>query len=147
MTDASTPGGNPEIVLLGDEHVRRYIETDGEVGYMWNGSPIILVTTTGRKSGQPRTFPIIFTPVGDSYVIMASQGGSPKHPAWYLNILDNPNVKLQVKGRKFDGVARTAVSPEREALWAEAIKGWPRYDLYQSRTERQIPVVVLDPVK
>jgi len=133
-----------DLSLLGDEHVRRYRETAGEVGYIWNGATAMLVTTRGRKSGQDRTIPIIFRQVGDIYVIIASKGGAPKHPAWYLNILGDPRVKVQIKGEVFDAIARTAASPEREALWAEAIKQWPAYDIYQSRTTRKIPVVVLE---
>lgn len=133
-----------DISMIGPEHARRYIETDGEVGYLWNGVPCLLVTSTGRKSGEARTIPIIFTRASDSIFIIASKGGSPSHPAWYLNVQDDPRVTVQIKGEKFDAVARTAESPEREALWAEAIKQWPNYDTYQSRTERKIPVVVLD---
>ncbi len=135
-----------DITLLGEEHVRVYRETNGETGYIWNGVPIILVTYTGRKSGLQRTFPIIYTPVGNSYVIIASKGGSATHPMWYLNLLDNPNVTLQIRGEIFAGRARTAPSPEREALWSECVKAWPSYDLYQSRTDRVIPVVVLERV-
>ncbi len=133
-----------DITLLGDEHVRRYQETDGEVGYLWNGATALLITTTGRKSGEARTIPIIYKQVGDAQVIIASKGGSPTHPAWYLNILENQHVKLQIKGEKFDAIARIAESPEREMLWAEAIKQWPAYDVYQSRTDRKIPVVILE---
>ena len=75
---------------------------------------------------------------------MASRGGSPTHPTWYLNILADPHVEIQIKADKFAAVARTASSPERELIWAEALKTWPRYNEYQSRTERQIPVVVID---
>jgi deazaflavin-dependent oxidoreductase (nitroreductase family) len=137
----------PDLTLLGPEHVRVYRETNGEQGYIWNGSPILLLTTKGRVSGEMRTIPIIFTPHGDSWVIMASKGGAPTHPKWYLNILDDPHVQVQVKADVYEAVARTAASPEREAIWAEAIRNWPNYDLYQSRTERQIPVVVLEPVR
>jgi deazaflavin-dependent oxidoreductase (nitroreductase family) len=133
--------------LLGEAHVRLYRETNGEKGYVWNGVPILLVTSKGRRSGEARTIPIIFTPYGESWVIIASRGGSPTHPAWYLNVLDEPRVEVQVKADRYEALARTAVSPEREKLWAEANKSWPRYELYQSRTERQIPVVVLDPVR
>lgn len=135
-----------DLSLLGDAHVQVYRETNGEKGYIWNGAPILLLTTTGRVSGQARTIPIIFTPYNDSYVIIASKGGSPTHPKWYLNLLADGRVKVQVKGDIFDAVARTAPSPERERIWAEAVKTWPSYDLYQSRTSREIPVVVLDPV-
>jgi deazaflavin-dependent oxidoreductase (nitroreductase family) len=133
-----------DVSLLGEKHVRVYRETRGEQGYLWNGVPILLLTTTGRKSGAPRTIPIIFTPHGDSFVIIASKGGSPTHPKWYLNASEDPNVTVQVKAEVFKARARTAQSPEREALWAEAIKSWPNFDVYQSRTTRQIPVVVVE---
>lgn len=133
-----------DVSLLGAEHVRVYQETNGETGYLWNGVPTLLVTTRGRKSGEPRTIPIIYTPVGDKYVIIASKGGSPTHPKWYLNVEADPHVQVQVKVDKFDAIARTAQSPEREQLWAEAVKAWPNYDIYQSRTDRQIPVVVIE---
>jgi deazaflavin-dependent oxidoreductase (nitroreductase family) len=146
MSDQVPPSttGTPDLSLLGKEHVRVYQETNGEQGYLWNGAPILLLTTKGRLSGEPRTIAIIFSRWGDSYVIMGSKGGSPTHPKWYLNILENPQVKVQVKGDIFDAKVRTAQSPEREKIWAEALKTWPRYEEYQSRTERQIPVVVID---
>ena len=134
-----------DISLLGDEHVRVYRETNGEKGYLWNGAPILLLTTKGRVSGEARTIPIIYTPYGDSFVIIASKGGSPTHPKWYLNIEAEPRVEVQVKADKYEAVARTAPSPEREKIWAEAIKIWPNYNIYQSRTSRQIPVVVIEP--
>lgn len=133
-----------DLSLLGEAHVRAYRETNGETGYIWNGAPILLLTTKGRQSGEPRTIPIIFTKYGNAYVIMGSRGGSPTHPKWYLNILADPNVELQVKADKFAAVARTAELPERERIWKEALKTWPRYAEYQSRTERQIPVVVIE---
>src|SRR5262245_23802477 len=109
-----TPIPTTDISLLGDEHVRVYRETDGETGYIWNGAPILILTTKGRRSGQPRVIPIIFTPYKDSWVIIASKGGSPTHPAWYLNILGDPNVQVQVKADVYEAKARTAESPERE---------------------------------
>jgi deazaflavin-dependent oxidoreductase (nitroreductase family) len=133
-----------DISLLGAEHVRVYQETNGETGYLWNGVPTLLLTTKGRKSGEPRIIPIIYTPIGDKYVIIASKGGSPTHPKWYLNVEADPHVQVQVKADKFDAIARTAQSPEREQIWAECVKAWPNYDIYQSRTERQIPVVVIE---
>lgn len=141
---AASPG--TDTTLLGEEHVRVYRETNGETGYIWNGAPILLLTSTGRKSGQPRTIPIIYRQVGDAQVIIASKGGSATHPAWYLNITDNPEIEVQIRGEVFRARARTATSPEREALWAEAVAGWPNYDLYQSRTTRVIPVVVIERV-
>lgn len=136
-----------DLSLRGDEHVRRYRETNGEVGHIWNGAPILLLTMKGRRSGEPHTIPIIYTQVGDRYVIIASKGGSPTHPQWYLNVSNDPHVQIQVKADKFEAIARTAETPEREALWAEALKTWPRYDEYQSRTSRRIPVVVIEPVR
>lgn len=146
MNKPTSDRPRPDLSLLGEEHVRVYRETNGETGYIWNGAPILLLTTTGRRSGQLRTIPIIFTQYGDSRVIIASKGGSPTHPAWYLNILEHPEVQVQVKGDAYDAVARTAPSPERDRIWAEAIKTWPSYDDYQARTSREIPVVVLEPV-
>jgi deazaflavin-dependent oxidoreductase (nitroreductase family) len=136
--------GNVDLTLLGEDHVRRYRETDGEVGYSWNGTSILLVTTRGRKSGEERTIPIIFAQVGDKYVLIGSKGGAPSHPAWYLNMVADPHVKVQIKGERFDAVARTAEGVERESLWAEALTQWPAFDAYQARTERRIPVVVLE---
>lgn len=135
-----------DLSLKGEEHVRVYRETGGETGYIWNGVTTLLLTFTGRKSGQQRTIAIIYTQVGDTPVIIASKGGWPTHPQWYLNLLENPDCEVQIQNRVFKARARTAESPEREAIWAECVKNWPNYDIYQSRTDRQIPVVVLDPV-
>ncbi|MEZ5743447.1 MAG: nitroreductase family deazaflavin-dependent oxidoreductase [Sphingomonadaceae bacterium] len=138
------PVTGTDITLLNEEHVKAYRETGGETGYIWNGVTALLMTSTGRKSGQKRTIAIIFTQVGDKYVIIASKGGSPTHPLWYLNITADPNVEVQIKDEVFQATARTAEGEEREQLWAECVKNWPNYDIYQSRTERVIPVVVLE---
>jgi len=133
-----------DITLLGEEHVRQYRETDGEVGYMWNGATACLLTTKGRKSGEDRTIAIIFKQVGDRYAIIASKGGSPTHPHWYRNILADPQVKLQIKGEKFDGIARTAEGAEHDELWAASCDQWPNHNVYQSRTTRRIPIAVVE---
>jgi deazaflavin-dependent oxidoreductase (nitroreductase family) len=131
--------------LFGEEHVRRYQETDGEEGYEWReGSPILLLTMTGRKSGKEYTTPLIFGRDGDNYVIVASQGGTPEHPDWYLNLVEHPEVGLQVKADKFQARARTAEGEERERLWRMMNEIWPHYDEYQTKTDREIPVVVLE---
>ena len=131
--------------LYGAEHVRRYRETGGEVGHIWKeGSTILLLTTTGRTSGEPRTTPLIYAEDGDRFVIVASQGGAPEHPGWYLNLEANPEVGVQVKADKFRARARTAEGEERERLWKMMNEIWPHYDEYQTKTTRQIPVVVLD---
>ena len=144
------PPRSPEemdFTIRGDSHVKAYQETGGVVGYIWNNATTLLLTTRGRKSGEPKTVPLIFVPDGDNYVIIASLGGAPNHPAWYLNLEAEPRVTLQVRVRVFDAVARTAPSPERERLWAKAVEAWPRYEDYQAKTSRQIPVVVLEPVR
>jgi len=134
-----------DISLLGDEHIRRYRETDGEVGYLWNGATALLLTTTGRKTGQPRTQPLIFASDGDDYLVVASMGGAPKHPSWYLNLVDNPDAEVQVKGDVIPVRAHTATDEEKPRLWKIVTEQWPNYDVYQTRTDRQIPVVVLSP--
>jgi deazaflavin-dependent oxidoreductase (nitroreductase family) len=136
---------NVDYSLLGEEHVRRYRETDGEVGYEWNGAPALLLTTTGRKTGEPRTSPLIFGRDGDDYLIVASVGGMPNHPAWYLNLQADPTAQIQVKADVIDVVARTATDDEKPRLWKIVNEVWPNYDVYQERTDRVIPVVVLTP--
>ncbi len=131
--------------LYGDEHVRVYRETDGEVGYIWKrGSEILLLTTTGRRSGTVRTHALIFREVDGDYVIVASKGGMPTHPAWFLNMEANPgDVELQIKADRFKARHRVAQGEERERLWKLMNEAWPPYDEYQTKTDRQIPVVVL----
>ena len=130
--------------LFGPEHVRRYRETDGDVGGVWNGAPILLLTTTGRRTGDPTTTPLIFGRDGDRYVVVASKGGAPQHPGWYRNLAKNPEAELQVMGERFHARARTATGDERERLWRAMNEIWPPYDSYAQRTEREIPVVVLE---
>ena len=131
--------------LYGSEHVRRYRETGGEVGHIWReGSTVLLLTTTGRKSGEPRTTPLIYAQDGDRYVIVASKGGAPEDPGWYRNLSEVPDVELQVEDEVFPAHARTAEGQERERLWVKANQVWPHYDEYQERTDREIPVVVLE---
>jgi deazaflavin-dependent oxidoreductase (nitroreductase family) len=131
--------------LYGAEHVRRYLETDGEVVYRWrNGAPILILTTTGRRSGEQRLKPLIFTEDDGRYVVVASRGGAPRHPDWYLNLSADPDVQVQVKADRFPARARTAEGDERERLWRRMAEIWPAYDDYQRKTERTIPVVVLE---
>ena len=131
--------------LFGEEHNRRYRETDGEVGDIWRrGSKILLLTTTGRNSGERRTTPLIYEKAGDQFVIVASKGGAREDPGWYRNLVKDPLVELQVKGDVFPARARTATGDERERLWELAAQQWPDYDTYQDKTDREIPVVVLE---
>jgi deazaflavin-dependent oxidoreductase (nitroreductase family) len=136
----------PELTLLGEEHVRRYQETDGEVGYLWNGVPILLLTTKGRKTGKPRTTPLIFARDGERYLIVASQGGAPTHPLWYLNLLETPEVTMQVRSKHYRAIARTPSDDEKPRVWQLVTETWPNYDVYQTRTDRVIPVVSLEPI-
>jgi deazaflavin-dependent oxidoreductase (nitroreductase family) len=138
---------NLDLSLFGADHVRRYRETDGEVGYLWNGVPCLILTTTGRLSGASRDTPLICAAAsgdGNRYVVIASQGGAPTHPQWYLNLRQDPKVRVQVQADVFDATARTAEGSEREQLWKLMTDTWPSYDTYQTRTDRVIPVVVLE---
>jgi proline iminopeptidase len=131
--------------LFGDEHVRRYRETAGEIGHIWReGSTVLLLTTTGRRSGAPRTNPLIYARDGDRFVIVASKGGASEHPGWYRNLAKHPEVEVQVEGDVFAARARTTFGEERERLWHAANAVWPHYDEYAQRTTREIPVVVLE---
>src|SRR3954447_11997189 len=103
--------------LFGAEHVRRYRETDGEVGHEWRGAPILLLTTTGHRSGEKRTTPLIYQPYGDDYLVVASKGGAPAHPAWYVNLEADPEAEVQIKGERFRARARTATADERSDMW------------------------------
>jgi deazaflavin-dependent oxidoreductase (nitroreductase family) len=131
------------VALFGKEHVDRYRATDGEEGHDWRGTVTLLLTTTGRHSGETRTTPLIYQSDGDRYVVVASQGGAPRHPGWYHNLSADPNVEVQVKGDRFNATASTAEGEERERLWKLMTATWPAYDEYQTRTDREIPVVVL----
>jgi proline iminopeptidase len=133
--------------LHGEEHVRRYRETGGEVGHIWReGSTVLLLTTKGRKTGQDRTTPLIYARDGDRYLIVASKGGAPEHPGWYRNLQQTPEVELQVLDEVFPARARTAEGEERERLWQKVNEVWPHYAEYAERTDREIPVVVLERV-
>ncbi len=134
---------NPDE-LFGQEHVERYRETDGEVGHDWRGAPVLLLTTKGRRSGEQRDTPLIYQPYEGNHLIVASKGGTPDHPAWYLNIQEEPTVEVQIKDDKFTARARTAKPDEKPGMWRAMTDVWPDYDSYQERTDREIPVVVLE---
>jgi deazaflavin-dependent oxidoreductase (nitroreductase family) len=150
MTGQSKPSTLPDWI---QNHLARYIATDGADGYLWDASlgggtgmvPTLLLTTVGRKSGQELTMPLIFARHGPSYVVVASKGGAPAHPAWYLNLEANPNVRVQVKAEKFAARAHTASAAERAELWPKMVAIYSPYELYQTKTDRQIPVVILTP--
>ena len=133
------------------DHLSRYLATNGEDGYLWDASlgggtglvPTLLLPTVGRKSGRVLTLPMIFGRAGADYVVGASKGGAPTHPAWYLNLQANPEVKVQVKAEKFTARAHTADAAERAALWPKMVEIYGPYAQYQTKTDRQIPVVLL----
>lgn len=129
------------------KHIRTYVESDGEKGHQWyKGVPTLLLTTRGRRSGKLRRTALIYGRDGDRYLVVASLGGAPQHPLWYLNLLDDPEVAVQVGPDKFKARARTATPAEKPALWKRMAAIWPEYDRYQERTSRDIPVVLLEPV-
>ncbi|MBV8194770.1 MAG: nitroreductase family deazaflavin-dependent oxidoreductase [Candidatus Dormibacteraeota bacterium] len=133
-------------MLFGKEHVERYVATDGEEGHTWRrGSHVLILSTTGRRSGETRHTPLIYGRNGDDYLVVASKGGAPTPPAWYLNLSADPDVTVQVKGDVLPVRARTATAEEKPELWRIMTTEWPDYDTYQTRTSRDIPVVVLEP--
>jgi deazaflavin-dependent oxidoreductase (nitroreductase family) len=129
--------------LFGGEHVRVYRETAGERGYHWRGATILLLTTTGRISGEPRTSPLIHRTDGERWVVVASKGGAAENPGWYENLKVSPNAAIQVKDEEIPVRATTAEGVERGRLWSLMTEVWPAYDEYQARTDREIPLVVL----
>lgn len=131
-------------MLFGQEHVKRYVATDGEEGHDWNGTTVLILTTTGRRSGEQRSTPLIYGRHGDDYLVVASKGGAPEDPAWYLNLSEEPEVQVQVLGDRFTANARTATPEEKPEMWQEMTGRWPAYDEYQLKTSRDIPVVVLE---
>jgi proline iminopeptidase len=131
--------------LFGDEHVRSYLETDGRVGYRWKeDSPIAILFTKGRTSGEERTNPLIFGRDGDSVVLVASKGGAPDDPGWFRNLQKTPEAEIQVLGDRWRVRSRVAEGDERERLWKLMAEIWPHYDEYAEQTDREIPVVVLE---
>jgi len=123
-----------------------YEKSDGRIGASLGARPMLLLRTVGRRSGEARTSALLYVRDGDSYAVIASKGGHPKHPGWFHNLSAQPDVEVQIGRTKIPVHARVAEGEERERLWAradEVNKG--QYTVYQSRTDRQIPVVVLDP--
>ena len=151
MTDAKLAPNLPGWMV---EHSNRYLSSGGTDGHMYKVTPpgysemnvpSLLLTTTGRKSGEKYIFPLFYGKTGNSYIVVASKGGAPHHPGWYRNLLAHPEVEVQVGTQKIKAHARTATGEERTRLWQTALEFWPPYADYQKKTEREIPVVVLDP--
>ena len=152
MADAKLAPNLPDWMV---EHTNRYLSSGGTEGHMYQMTqpgrpqitvPALLLTTTGRKSGEKFIFPLFYGDTGDGgYIIVASKGGAPKHPVWYLNLVADPNVEVQVGIKKIKARARTVTGPERAKLWEKALQFWPPYADYAKKTDRKIPVVVLEP--
>ena len=153
MTEAKLAPNLPQWMK---DHVDRYVSSGGTDGHMYTidrpgvpaiAVPSLLLTTTGRKSGQKYVFPLFYGRAGGSYFVIASKGGAPEHPGWYRNIQGDADVTIQVATETKQARARTAVGEERTRLWQEAVKIWPPFADYQLKSQgREIPVVVLDPI-
>ena len=154
MIEAKVPEGLPKWM---SEHVDSYLKSGGKDGHMYTIKPpgmdkeitvpALLLVTKGRKSGEKYLFPLFYGETGKSYYIVASKGGAPDHPGWYKNLTANPEVEVQVGSDRFRARARTAGPDEKPDLWREMVSIWPAYDDYQKRTDRDIPVVVLERVE
>jgi deazaflavin-dependent oxidoreductase (nitroreductase family) len=152
MAEAKLAPNLPDWMI---KHANRYLSSGGTDGHMYKANvpqrgemivPSLLLTTTGRKSGDKFIFPLYYGTEGNSYIIVASKGGAPEHPGWYRNLLANPVVEVQVGTKKLTARARTTSGDERARLWKKALEFWPPYADYQLKTDREIPVVVLDPI-
>jgi deazaflavin-dependent oxidoreductase (nitroreductase family) len=140
-----TSGFRIMMKVLGTIHRGLYRKTGGKLGRTFFGSPILLLTTTGRKTGLSRTWPLTYLPEGDRLIVIASNGGQPNHPAWYLNLRVNPHVSVQLGDRTLTMIAQTTEGDERARLWSRVVQEYPAYEGYQRKTDRQIPVVILHP--
>jgi deazaflavin-dependent oxidoreductase (nitroreductase family) len=155
MSDNPVPGLKASVATMIESienHKRIYLDSGGAQGHLFDSTPLggpgvvpcLLLTTTGRKSGRARIQPLIYGKTDAGYVIVASRGGAKTNPAWYLNLVEQPEVQVQVATDKFRATARTATGDERARLWKQMVEVYAPYDDYQARTDREIPVVVLE---
>ncbi|MDP9117524.1 MAG: nitroreductase family deazaflavin-dependent oxidoreductase [Actinomycetota bacterium] len=164
-TSAATPPPKPRpggldkpltlkiIKAMSRLHTGLYRASGGRVGKKWHvgsavrkGVPVCLLTTTGRKSGQPRTAPLLYMTEGERVILVASQGGLPTNPMWYLNLQENPLVEVRIGRRARPMRARTADASERAVLWPELVELYADFASYATWTDREIPVVICDPI-
>lgn len=135
------------------EHIQRYM-TDPITAHDWNAStnpqaqatglhPTLFLTTTGRKTGERRSIPLLYQPFGGGYIVVASKGGTDSHPAWYTNLLAKPECEVVAGNLVCTATASTLTSDKRQPYWEWMVRFWPDYEVYQSRTAREIPVVLL----
>lgn len=137
--------GDHVIRLMSKLNTGLYRRTGGRVGGTFGGAPVCLLTTTGRSTGQPRTVPLLYLDDGDDVVIVASKGGYSQHPQWYRNLVAQPDVDIEIGGRRRPMRARVADVAEKDALWPRLVAMYRSYDSYQARTDREIPVVICSP--
>jgi deazaflavin-dependent oxidoreductase (nitroreductase family) len=128
------------------EHITEYVETDGRKGHKWRGFPALLLTTRGRKTGKLRRTALIYGQDGANYLLVASNGGAPNHPLWYLNLVQHPDVEIQVGAAKLSARARIATPEEKPRLWQITSQIFPQYDKYQAKATREIPLVIVEPI-
>jgi len=126
------------------DHIKGYVESDGKNGHLWRGVHTLLLTTRGRKTGKLHRTALIYGREGKFFIIVASNGGAPKHPNWYQNLVMNPKVEIQVGADKFMAIARTATKEEKPHLWKLMAEIFPNYEEYQAKTTREIPVVIVE---
>lgn len=125
-------------------HIRSYVRSNGTVGHRFHGHDALLLTTRGRRTGTLRRTALYYGRDGDRYLVVASGGGEPTHPAWYLNLLANPFVVVQVGRETFGATARPATPEEKPRLWDLMVAIFPKYAAYQAKTTREIPVIILE---
>lgn len=128
------------------KHIQDYVESNGKKGHHWRGQTTLLLTTRGRKSGKLRRTALIYGQDGENYLIVASNGGAANHPLWYLNLVEDPKIELQVGADKFAAHARTADAKDKPRLWKIMSKLFPQYDKYQAKAGRDIPLVIIERV-
>jgi deazaflavin-dependent oxidoreductase (nitroreductase family) len=146
VADLSSRAQNLVGKVAGKAHSSLYRATDGRVGGRFLGGPVLLLNTTGRKSGQRRTTPLLYVIDGEDFVIIASNGGAPKHPAWYLNLKANPDATVEIEGRETRVRAEEASPEDKGRLWQKMVEMYSGYDGYQRKAEREIPLLVLHPL-
>jgi len=137
---------NPSLIkVMSAMHLFWYRLTGGAIGASFGGNRILLLTTTGRRTGRKRTTPLQYLADGENMVLAASNGGNPRHPAWWLNLEHNPEAEVQVRSEKKRVTAEKATGEERERLWGLMVEMYSGYAGYQETTKREIPVVILRP--
>jgi deazaflavin-dependent oxidoreductase (nitroreductase family) len=142
----NSPQTNTIIKWMSRANTFLYKKTDGRIGGKFlQGAPVALLTTTGRKTGEPRVSPLLYMREGNRIVLVASKGGSASNPLWYLNLKANPNVTVQIKDEVLNLTARDATETERAQYWPRLVQMYSSFDDYQSWTDRVIPVVICDP--